>query len=218
MLKVWSSLPVVSMITGSLIFLRTPVAIRYWWNLGSLLGILMVIQIFTGWMLTFFYCNESTLRFDSVWSMHLESWNGRLLHLVHLNFASFIFLIAYFHLLKGLYFQRWKTNKRVWLSGLVILVLLMGISFLGYVLPFGQMSLWGATVITNLISVIRKRLVIWIWGGYSVNSMTLKFFFYFAFYFAISFIIFNFGSFSGIAFFRFNWKEFKNSFLTLLRL
>jgi ubiquinol-cytochrome c reductase cytochrome b subunit len=157
--------------------LPTPVSISYFWNLGRLLGILIIIQILRGWLLTLFYSNLARVSFDRVWRLHLESWRGNLLHLVHLNFASFIFLILYFHLLKGLYFQSWKTNKLVWISGLVIFILIMAISFLGYVLPFGQISLWGATVITNLISIISKKLVIWIWGGFRVNDITLKFFF-----------------------------------------
>jgi len=158
-------------------YLITPIGIRYWWNLGSLLGIIIVIQILTGWLLTLFYVRRWQLSFDSVWLIHLERWNGNLVHLIHLNFASFIFLVLYFHMLKGVYYQSWKTNKLVWVTGLILMVLIMAVAFLGYVLPTGQMSLWGATVITNLISVIRKKLVIWIWGGYSVNQMTLGFFY-----------------------------------------
>jgi len=137
----------------------------------------MLIQLLSGWFLTFYYVNSIEIRFNSVWLLHIESWNGRVLHWVHINIASFIFMFGYLHVLKGIYIQRWKTNKIVWLTGFFILVFLMGAAFLGYVLPFGQISLWGATVITNLLRVIRINLVIWIWGGYSVNSLTLNLFF-----------------------------------------
>lgn len=176
-IRTWSKLPLVSSVRQIVIYLPTPIAISYWWNLGSLIGILIIIQIISGWILTLFYNNVWSLRFDSVWSIHLDSWNGRLIHWIHLNFSSFIFLILYLHLLKGLYFQRWKTNKLVWIRGFVLIVLIMGARFLGYVLPAGQISLWGATVITNLISVIRPKLVVWIWAGFSVNQITLGFFF-----------------------------------------
>lgn len=131
----------------------------------------------TGWLLTFYYINSTELRFTRVWLLHLERWNGSLIHWVHINTASFIFFVVYLHFLKGLHFQRWKTNKSVWLRGFIILVMLIAAAFLGYVLPFGQIRLWGATVITNLLRVLRVKLVIWIWGGYSVNSLTLNLFF-----------------------------------------
>jgi len=160
-----------------LTYLPSPVGISYWFNLGSLLGIIVMIQIISGWLLTLMYTNHSEISFDRIWLLHLERWNGRLIHLIHINFSSFIFIVIYLHVVKGLYVQRWKLNKVVWLSGFVLLVLIMAVSFFGYVLPFGQMSLWGATVITNLISVISTKLVIFVWGGYSVTSLTLKVFF-----------------------------------------
>jgi ubiquinol-cytochrome c reductase cytochrome b subunit len=160
-----------------LIYLPRPVGLRYWFNLGSLLGIVVVIQIVSGWLITLIYTNHRDISFDRIWLLHLERWNGSLIHLIHINFSSFIFIIMYLHVVKGLYVQRWKFNKTVWLSGFVLFIIIMGISFVGYVLPFGQISLWGATVITNLISVISTKLVIFVWGGYSVTSLTLKVFF-----------------------------------------
>jgi len=164
-------------VTGIVIELPSPLGLRIWWNLGSMLGILIVFQLVSGWILTLYYVNRRELSFISVWLLHMESWNGRILHWIHINGASFIFLFAYLHILKGIHFQRWKTNKLVWLTGFVMFVLLIGAAFLGYVLPFGQISLWGATVITNLLRVVSVKLVIWIWGGYSVNSLTLNLFF-----------------------------------------
>jgi len=170
-------LPGIRFLSGMVIELPSPLGLSVWWNLGSMLGILIVVQLLTGWLLTLYYVNRVDLSFIRVWLLHIESWNGRVLHWVHINGASFIFFFVYAHVLKGIHFQSWKTNKIVWLTGFVILVLLMGAAFLGYVLPFGQISLWGATVITNLLRVVRVKLVIWIWGGYSVNSLTLNLFF-----------------------------------------
>ena len=170
-------LPIMRFISGIVVSLASPRGLSLWWNLGSLLGILIIAQILTGWLLTLYYINRLDLRFVSVWLLHLERWNGRVLHWVHINVASFIFFFVYLHVLKGIHFQRWKTNKIVWRSGFVILVLLIGAAFLGYVLPFGQMRLWGATVITNLLRVVRVSLVVWIWGGYRVNTLTLNLFF-----------------------------------------
>lgn len=138
---------------------------------------LMVIQIVSGWLLTLFYCNNSDLRFFSIWEAHLDWEHASYLHWIHMNFASFIFLVVYLHLLKGLFYQSWKMNKLVWVRGVVILILIMATAFLGYVLPWAQMSLWAATVITNLLRVISSSLVIWVWGGYRVNRVTLSLFF-----------------------------------------
>jgi quinol-cytochrome oxidoreductase complex cytochrome b subunit len=175
--KLFFYLPGLGFLTSIVVELPSPIGLRFWWNFGSMLGILIVVQLLTGWLLTFYYVNRIELRFTRVWLLHIESWNGRLLHWIHINGASFIFFIVYLHALKGIHFQSWKTNKAVWLTGFIILVFLMGAAFLGYVLPFGQISLWGATVITNLLRVISVKLVIWIWGGYRVNSLTLNLFF-----------------------------------------
>lgn len=157
--------------------LQTPLALNLWWNLGRLLGMLMSIQFISGWLLTFIYINSTSIRFNAIWTAHLENPHIRWIHWIHFNFASFIFFFIYLHIFKAIYYQCWKTRPNVWYTGVVILILTMAIAFIGYVLPFGQISLWGATVITNLLSVIRNQLVIWVWAGYRVNEATLNFFF-----------------------------------------
>lgn len=127
--------------------------------------------------MTFFYINNRELSFRSLWQAHLDFEHAPFLHWIHINFASFIFLIIYLHLLKGLFYQSWKFNKLVWLRGILILILVIATAFLGYVLPWAQISLWAATVITNLLRVISVNLVIWVWGGYRVNRVTLSLFF-----------------------------------------
>ena len=154
----------------------TPSSLSLWWNLGSLLGIIMMIQIMRGWFLTLFYVNYRELSFASLWEAHLDFVHASFFHWIHMNFASFIFLIIYLHMLKGLYYQSWKRNKLVWIRGVLILIVVMAAAFLGYVLPWAQISLWAATVITYLLRVISPALVVCVWGGYSVNTVTLSFF------------------------------------------
>nr|YP_001023672.1 cytochrome b [Hexamermis agrotis]ABM79873.1 cytochrome b [Hexamermis agrotis] len=161
------------------ISLKTPFNLSYWWNLGSLLGIIMVIQIVSGVLLTLYYEN-SEMCFDSIYLIHIETFYGVLIHFIHLNLASLIFLLMYFHMLKGLIFNSFSSLKWAWVSGWMMMMLLMLSAFMGYVLPWGQMSLWGATVITNLLSAVPylgKSMVEWIWGGYFVSNFTMKMFF-----------------------------------------
>lgn len=163
------------MIKTQLLKLRlpAPVNLRYFWNLGSLLGIFMAIQIARGFLLTFYYFP----RFESVWTIHQDRFRGRIIQWIHLNTSSLIFLILYLHFIKAIIYGRFSTNRTVFLRGWVIMVIVIAIRFLGYVLPWGQMSLWGATVIINLIRVIRSSLVVWLWGGFRVRTLTVKFFY-----------------------------------------
>nr|YP_918978.1 cytochrome b [Romanomermis iyengari]ABL73798.1 cytochrome b [Romanomermis iyengari] len=160
------------------ISLFSPLNLSYWWNLGSLLLMLILIQILSGVMLSLFYEN-SMMSFTSLWVIHMEIFNGSLIHYIHLNFASFLFMVLYFHMVKALLYNSYLNLKFVWLTGWLMMILFMMIAFLGYVLPWGQMSLWGATVITNLLSTLPfgNYLVQWIWGGYFVSNITLKLFF-----------------------------------------
>nr|YP_918965.1 cytochrome b [Romanomermis nielseni]ABL73784.1 cytochrome b [Romanomermis nielseni] len=160
------------------IILFSPMNLSYWWNIGSLLFMLMLIQIFSGFLLTLFYDNSAT-SFTSIWLIHMEVFFGAILHYTHLNFSSFIFLFIYLHLVKAFFLNSYLNLKMVWVTGWLILMLIMMVAFLGYVLPWGQMSLWGATVITNLLSTLPwgLELVQWIWGGYFVSIITLKLFF-----------------------------------------
>nr|YP_010868571.1 cytochrome b [Parasacculina shiinoi]WGU20879.1 cytochrome b [Parasacculina shiinoi] len=175
--------------------LPTPSNINYFWNFGSLLILNFLIQILTGLFLSFHYVSDSlSLAFFSVFNIMFDVHNGWLLRYIHMNGASFFFIFCYMHIGRSLYYGNYMS-KLVWFSGVFILLLLFFISFLGYVLPWGQMSLWGATVITKLVSAIPywgDYLVEWVWGGYSVNSATLTRFFslHFLFPFLLFFLVF----------------------------
>lgn len=164
-----------SVIGNSVWDLPTPSTINYFWNFGSVLGLCLIIQIFTGLFLRFHYVSYSYERFDSVILIMRDVWFGWLVRFFHMNGASLFFLFVYLHLFRGVFFFS-SVHKLVWVSGSFILLLLMAVSFLGYVLPWGQISYWAVAVITNLFSVIPflgDFLVIWIWGGFTVGLPTL---------------------------------------------
>lgn len=158
-----------------------PANISYLWNFGSLLGICLIIQILTGVFLAMHYQPHVDFAFSSVEHIMRDVNAGWALRYTHANVASFFFIFVYLHIARGLYYSSYKSPRvLVWSIGVIILVLMMATGFLGYVLPFGQMSLWGATVITNLLSavpVFGKDLVELIWGGFSVSNATLNRFF-----------------------------------------
>nr|YP_010890531.1 cytochrome b [Eomenopon denticulatum]WIM51537.1 cytochrome b [Eomenopon denticulatum] len=161
----------------------TPVSINLFWNFGSLLGVSLLVQILTGIFLSFFYCSDISMAFGSLVHINNNVMSGWLIRYIHCNGVTFFFLFLYFHIGRGLFYKSYKLTK-VWIVGVVILMIYMMVAFLGYVLPWGQMSYWGATVITNLISVIPQvgcLIVEWIWGGFSVSSPTLMRFFSFHF-------------------------------------
>lgn len=176
-------------INGAFWDLPSPSSITYFWNFGSTLGICLVIQILTGLFLRFHYASTAEERFASVVIIIREVWAGWVVRFIHINGASMFFVFAYLHLFRGLYYFR-SVHSKVWASGVTILILLMAISFLGYVLPWGQMSYWAVAVITNLFSVvpiIGEQLVFWIWGGFSVGAPTLTRFY--SFHFILPFIL-----------------------------
>nr|YP_010286280.1 cytochrome b [Aphelenchoides medicagus]UKS08883.1 cytochrome b [Aphelenchoides medicagus] len=149
------------------------------WNFGSMLGFVLVFQLFTGTFLVFYYSADSSLAFNSVQYIMYESNFGWILRIFHFNGASLFFFFLYLHFFKGLFFNSYRL-KMVWVSGLTIFLLLMMEAFMGYVLVWAQMSFWASVVITSLLSVIPvygPKLVSWIWGGFSVSGATLKFFF-----------------------------------------
>jgi len=158
-----------------------PANISYLWNFGSLLGVCLVIQILTGCFLAMHYQAHVDFAFSSVEHIMRDVQNGWIIRYTHANVASFFFIFVYVHVARGLYYGSFKTPRvLLWSIGVIILILMMAIGFLGYVLPYGQMSLWGATVITNLLSAIPvfgQDLVELIWGGFSVNNATLNRFF-----------------------------------------
>jgi len=158
-----------------------PANISYLWNFGSLLAVCLGIQILTGAFLAMHYTPNVELAFNSVEHIMRDVNNGWIIRYTHANVASFFFIFVYMHIARGLYYGSYKSPRvLLWSIGVIILILMMAIAFLGYVLPYGQMSLWGATVITNLLSAIPvfgQDIVEFVWGGFSVNNATLNRFF-----------------------------------------
>jgi len=158
-----------------------PANLSYMWNFGSLLALCLGIQIVTGVLLAMHYTPNVDLAFISVEHIMRDVNYGWMIRYIHANVASFFFIFVYLHIGRGLYYGSYKSPRvLLWSIGVIILVLMMGIAFLGYVLPYGQMSLWGATVITNMLSAvpwIGQDFVQFVWGGFSVNNATLNRFF-----------------------------------------
>nr|ACV66842.1 cytochrome b [Brotogeris versicolurus]ACV66849.1 cytochrome b [Brotogeris chiriri]ACV66843.1 cytochrome b [Brotogeris versicolurus]ACV66844.1 cytochrome b [Brotogeris versicolurus]ACV66845.1 cytochrome b [Brotogeris versicolurus] len=181
--------PLLKMVNNSLIDLPTPPNISAWWNFGSLLGICLTTQILTGLLLAAHYTADTSLAFSSVANMCRNVQYGWLIRNIHANGASFFFICIYLHIARGFYYGSY-LYKETWNTGVVLLLTLMATAFVGYVLPWGQMSFWGATVITNLFSAIPyigQTLVEWAWGGFSVDNPTLTRFF--ALHFLLPFMI-----------------------------
>nr|ABU45770.1 cytochrome b [Granatellus sallaei] len=180
---------ILKIINNALIDLPAPSNISTWWNFGSLLGLCLITQIITGLLLAMHYTADTNLAFSSVAHMCRDVQFGWLIRNLHANGASFFFICIYFHIGRGIYYGSY-LNKETWNIGVVLLLTLMATAFVGYVLPWGQMSFWGATVITNLFSAIPyigQTLVEWAWGGFSVDNPTLTGFF--ALHFLLPFLI-----------------------------
>nr|ADW83159.1 cytochrome b [Boreus elegans] len=181
--------PLLKIINNALIDLPTPSNISSWWNIGSLLGLCLIIQIITGLFLTMHYIPNINLAFYSVNHICRDVNYGWLLQTLHMNGASFFFICIYLHIGRNIYYGSYMYTS-TWMIGVIILFLIMATAFMGYVLPWGQMSFWGATVITNLLSAIPylgNTLVQWIWGGFAVDNATLNRFF--MFHFLLPFIV-----------------------------
>nr|APX40549.1 cytochrome b [Labidostomis ghilianii] len=181
--------PLLKIVNNSLIDLPTPSNISYMWNFGSLLGMCLVIQIGTGVFLAMHYCPNIDLAFNSVSHICRDVNNGWLMRTLHANGASLFFICLYTHIGRNIYYGSYNMME-TWMSGVTIFFMVMATAFLGYVLPWGQMSFWGATVITNLVSAIPYlgvTIVQWIWGGFAVDNATLTRFF--AFHFLLPFIV-----------------------------
>jgi quinol-cytochrome oxidoreductase complex cytochrome b subunit len=174
-------LPFVAQLEHELNEYPTPRNLNYWWNFGSLAGIMLVIMIVSGIVLAMHYTPESTLAFDSVERIMRDVNYGWLLRYIHMNGASMFFVLVYIHIFRGLYYGSYKYPRELlWMLGVIILLLMMATAFMGYVLPWGQMSYWGATVITNLFSAIPifgQKIVTLLWGGFTVANPTLNRFF-----------------------------------------
>nr|YP_009989166.1 cytochrome b [Epacromius coerulipes]QNM40743.1 cytochrome b [Epacromius coerulipes] len=181
--------PLIKIINNSLIDLPAPTNISFWWNFGSLLGLCLMIQIVTGLFLTMHYTPNIEMAFSSVVHICREVNNGWLIRTLHANGASMFFICIYLHVGRGMYYGSYMYMN-TWMIGTVILFMVMATAFMGYVLPWGQMSFWGATVITNLLSAIPyigTELVQWVWGGFAVDNATLNRFY--TFHFVLPFII-----------------------------
>jgi quinol-cytochrome oxidoreductase complex cytochrome b subunit len=174
-------LPVFSFVNEHLRNYKTPKNLNYLWNFGSLAGITLTIMIVTGIFLAMSYTPHVDDAFNSVERIMREVNYGWLLRYIHMNGASMFFIVVYIHILRGLYYGSYKTPRELlWMLGVVILLLMMATAFMGYVLPWGQMSYWGATVITNLFSaipIVGEKIVRLLWGGVSVDNPTLNRFF-----------------------------------------
>lgn len=189
MINIKKTHPLIKILRGSLFSLPTPSNISYWWNFGSLLGLCLGIQILTGLFLAIHYARDVILAFDRIVYIIRDVNFGWLIRVIHANGASFFFVCIYFHVGRGIYYSSFSLVE-TWMVGVLILFLTIGTAFLGYVLPWGQMSFWGATVITNLLSAIPYLgvdLVQWVWGGFSVDNATLTRFF--SLHFLLPFII-----------------------------
>nr|YP_010397680.1 cytochrome b [Pectenocypris balaena]UQJ78814.1 cytochrome b [Pectenocypris balaena] len=181
--------PLLKIINNTLIDLPTPSSISSMWNFGSLLGLCLTTQILTGLFLAMHYTSDMSTAFSSVVHICRDVNYGWLIRNIHANGASMFFICLYIHIGRGLYYGSYK-NKETWNTGVVLFLLVMMTAFVGYVLPWGQMSFWGATVITNLLSAVPyvgDMLVQWIWGGFSVDNATLTRFF--AFHFLLPFVV-----------------------------
>ncbi|HEV2162859.1 MAG TPA: cytochrome b N-terminal domain-containing protein [Stellaceae bacterium] len=169
----------------------TPKNLNYWWNFGSLAGAMLLIMIATGIFLAMQYDPNTGDAFQSVERIMREVNYGWLIRYIHMNGASFFFIVVYIHLFRGLYYGSYKNPRELlWMLGVVIVLLMMATAFMGYVLPWGQMSFWGATVITNLFSAIPgvgKDIVTWLWGGFAVGNPTLNRFY--ALHYLLPFVI-----------------------------
>jgi ubiquinol-cytochrome c reductase cytochrome b subunit len=169
-----------------------PKNLNYWWNFGALASVALVVMIVTGIMLAMQYTAHVDMAFESVERIMRDVNYGWLLRYIHMNGASMFFIVVYIHLFRGLYYGSYKNPRELlWMLGVVIILLMMATAFLGYVLPWGQMSLWGATVITNLFSAIPlvgDWIVTWLWGGFSVDNPTLNRFY--ALHYLLPFILF----------------------------
>lgn len=181
--------PVLRIVSGSLIELPTPANISAMWNFGSLLGLCLIVQILTGLFLAIHFCADVTLAFERVRHICRDVNYGWVLRIFHANGASFFFICLYLHIGRGLYYGSYYFSH-TWVVGVLILFAVIAAAFLGYVLPWGQISFWGATVITNLFSAIPyigEELVKWIWGGFAVGNPTLTRFF--SLHFLIPFVV-----------------------------
>ena len=184
-------LPIGGLIHSSFVAYPVPRNLNYWWTFGGILAFLLGVQIITGIVLAMHYTPHVDFAFDSVQHIKRDVNYGWLLQPLHANGASMFFLAAYIHMFRGMYYGSYKEPRElIWILGVILLLLMIATGFMGYVLPWGQMSFWAATVITNLFSaipVVGEAIVTWLWGGYAVGNPTLNRFY--ALHFLLPFVI-----------------------------
>jgi ubiquinol-cytochrome c reductase cytochrome b subunit len=187
----WTKHSLVTLLANHIIYYPSPINLTYAWSFGSAAGICLVIQILSGIFLAMHYTPHIDLAFSSVERIMRDVNHGWFIRYVHANGASMFFLVVYCHICRGLYYGSYMAPRQLlWASGVVIFLLMMATAFIGYVLPWGQMSFWGATVITNMataIPVVGEPIVRWLWGGYTINNATLNRFF--SLHFFLPFVI-----------------------------
>lgn len=187
----WNSNYLLSFVDNHLIHYPTPINLNYAWSFGSVAGICLVIQMLSGIFLAMHYTPHIDLAFSSVEHIMRDVNNGWLIRYMHANGASMFFIVVYCHIFRGLYYGSYMVPRQLlWCSGVLIFILMMGTAFMGYVLPWGQMSFWGATVITSLVSAIPlvgQPITQWLWGGFTVSNATLNRFF--SLHFVLPFVI-----------------------------
>ncbi|GAB2184016.1 cytochrome b [Roseibium sp. LAB1] len=188
-----SRLPVISLVRGSFVDFPTPKNLNYWWTFGGILFFVLISQIITGIVLAMHYTPSTEAAFNSVEHIMRDVNFGWMLRYLHSNGASMFFIAVYIHIFRGLYYGSYKAPREIsWILGVIIFLIMMGTAFMGYVLPWGQMSFWGATVITNLFSAIPlvgEEIRTWLWGGFAVDNPTLNRFF--SLHYLLPFMIFG---------------------------
>ena len=188
-----SRLPVISLVRGSFVDFPTPKNLNYWWTFGGILFFVLIAQIITGIVLVMHYAPNEAIAFASVEHIMRDVNFGWLLRYMHANGASMFFIAVYIHMFRGMYYGSYKAPREIsWILGVIIFLIMMATAFMGYVLPWGQMSFWGATVITNLFSaipIVGEPIVNWLWGGFSVGNPTLNRFF--SLHYLLPFMIFG---------------------------
>jgi len=189
--RAFTKINLISILESHIIYYPTPINLNYMWSFGSLSGFCLIIQIISGIFLAMHYTPHIDYAFASTEHIMRDVNYGWLLRYIHANGASMFFIVVYTHIFRGLYYGSYMYPRELlWFSGVIIFVLMMATAFMGYVLPWGQMSFWGATVITNLFSAIPMiggPIVEWLWGGYSVGNATLNRFF--SFHYLVPFLI-----------------------------
>lgn len=187
----WNKSYLFALIDSHIIHYPTPITLTYAWSFGALAGISLVIQMISGIFLAMHYTPHIDLAFSSVEHIMRDVQNGWLIRYIHANGASMFFIVVYSHICRGLYYGSYmEPRELLWCSGVIIFLLMMGTAFTGYVLPWGQMSFWGATVITSMVTAIPiagQPIVQWLWGGYTVGNPTLNRFF--SLHFLLPFLI-----------------------------